>query len=51
MTLDTFQKEVALAVTTMTESLQRIFAAGVEAKLDDDLMVTIVNRELAKAQG
>lgn len=48
MTLDQFQKDAAAAVEEMQAKLMVALTRGLEAKLDEDLMLAIINREAGK---
>lgn len=48
ITLDEFSTRVAKLAKDLREGIKQALLDGVESKLDEDIMVAIVNRELAR---
>lgn len=48
MTLDQFQKDASAAITEMQTKLLALIERGYEAKLDENLMLALINREIEK---
>ena len=50
MTLDIFQKTMESIASKFKADIMELLSKGVEAKLDEDLMLVILNREMEKLQ-
>lgn len=48
MTLDEFQKEIANCFQQLKNDMIIVLTKGSEAKLDENLMIAIVNNEIEK---
>lgn len=48
MTLDLFQKSTEAIFDKLKQEMMDLLQKGIEAKLDEELMLAIINRSLAK---
>lgn len=48
MTLDEFNREMEVAVKTMKTRMQYLLEKGIEAKLDENIMVSIIQNTISK---